>query len=44
MTAFEGHSGPWTVAEVLALPEASHHRIELVGRALLASPNPDVPH
>ncbi len=38
------HSGPWTVDDVLALPEDSHHRIELVGGALLMSPNPGVPH
>ena len=38
------HSGPWTVDDVLALPEDTHHRIELVGGALLMSPNPGVPH
>lgn len=38
------HSGPWTVEDVLALPEDTHHRIELVGGALLMSPNPGVPH
>ncbi|MEW1914477.1 Uma2 family endonuclease [Kitasatospora sp. NPDC085895] len=37
-----GHLGPWTVDDVLALPEAPS-RIELVGGALLLSPNPDVP-
>ncbi|MEV7940849.1 Uma2 family endonuclease [Kitasatospora sp. NPDC088264] len=38
------HSGPWTVEDVLALPEDHRHRIELVGGALLMSPNPGVPH
>ncbi|WP_030274425.1 Uma2 family endonuclease [Streptomyces sp. NRRL B-24484] len=38
------HSGPWTVDDVLALPEDTRHRIELVGGALLMSPNPGVPH
>ncbi|MFE0461081.1 Uma2 family endonuclease [Kitasatospora sp. NPDC058965] len=42
--AVEQHSGPWTLEDVLALPEDSHHRIELVGGALLMSPNPAVPH
>ncbi|MFB7294185.1 Uma2 family endonuclease [Actinacidiphila glaucinigra] len=38
------HYGPWTVDDVLALPEDSRNRIELVGGALLMSPNPGVPH
>ncbi|MFB7293495.1 Uma2 family endonuclease [Actinacidiphila glaucinigra] len=38
------HVGPWTVDEVLALPEDTHHRIELVGGALVMTPNPGVPH
>ncbi len=38
------HSGPWTLEDVLALPEDTRHRIELVGGALLMSPNPGVPH
>ncbi|MGW2546360.1 Uma2 family endonuclease [Kitasatospora sp. NPDC001574] len=38
------HSGPWTVEDVLALPEDPRNRIELVGGALLMSPNPGVPH
>lgn len=38
------HSGPWTVEDVLALPEDTRNRIELVGGALLMSPNPGVPH
>jgi Uma2 family endonuclease len=32
------------VDDVLALPEDSRNRIELVGGALLMSPNPGVPH
>ncbi|WP_404870944.1 Uma2 family endonuclease (plasmid) [Kitasatospora griseola] len=38
------HHGPWTVEDVLALPEDPRHRIELVGGALLMSPSPGVPH
>ncbi|SPE57763.1 hypothetical protein SNS2_3417 [Streptomyces netropsis] len=38
------HSGPWTLTDVLALPEDPHHRIELVGGALVMSPSPGVPH
>ncbi|MFJ1794792.1 hypothetical protein [Kitasatospora griseola] len=42
--AVSDHFGPWTVEDVLALPEDARHRIELVGGALLMSPNPGVPH
>ncbi|MFD8481002.1 Uma2 family endonuclease [Kitasatospora sp. NPDC059673] len=42
--ALSDHFGPWTVEDVLALPEDTRHRIELVGGALLMSPNPGVPH
>ncbi|MFJ4675191.1 Uma2 family endonuclease [Kitasatospora sp. NPDC088783] len=42
--AVSDHPGPWTVEDVLALPEDTRHRIELVGGALLTSPNPGVPH
>ncbi|MFJ8044377.1 Uma2 family endonuclease [Kitasatospora sp. NPDC096147] len=38
------HTGPWTVEEVLALPESPHGRVELVGGALLLSPDPGLPH
>ncbi|MFJ9776181.1 Uma2 family endonuclease [Kitasatospora sp. NPDC101157] len=38
------HSGPWTVDDVLALPEDAHHRVELLGGVLLLTPNPDIPH
>ncbi|MCP2314017.1 Uma2 family endonuclease [Kitasatospora paracochleata] len=42
-TAVTEHSEPWTIADVLALPEDPRNRIELVGGALLMSPNPGVP-
>ncbi|WP_030742170.1 Uma2 family endonuclease [Streptomyces sp. NRRL F-5135] len=42
--AANDHSGPWTVDDVLALPEDKQNRIELVGGALLMSPSPGVPH
>ncbi|QKW19638.1 Uma2 family endonuclease [Kitasatospora sp. NA04385] len=42
--AVSDHLGPWTVDDVLALPEDTRHRIELLGGALLMSPNPGVPH
>ncbi|TDC65149.1 Uma2 family endonuclease [Streptomyces hainanensis] len=42
--AYEEHVGPWTVDEVLALPEDSRVRIELVGGALMMSPSPGTPH
>ncbi|MGA4539142.1 Uma2 family endonuclease [Uniformispora flossi] len=38
------HHGPWTLDDVLALPEDPRNRIELVGGALLMSPSPGVPH
>ncbi|MFE2541045.1 Uma2 family endonuclease [Actinacidiphila glaucinigra] len=34
------HYGPWTVDDVLALPEDPRNRIELVGGALMMSPAP----
>lgn len=43
VTAAE-HHGPWTLDDVLALPEDPRNRIELVGGALLMSPSPGVPH
>lgn len=39
-----GHEGPWTVEQVLALPEDKHQRIELVDGALTVSPSPGFPH
>lgn len=38
------HFGPWTLSDVLALPEDAQNRIELVGGALVMSPSPGVPH
>src|SRR5262245_45138734 len=39
-----GHVGPWTIEQVLALPEDRSHRTELIGGSLLMSPNPARPH
>lgn len=38
------HVGPWTVADVLALGENTHQRVELVEGTLMMSPAPSVPH
>lgn len=38
------HKGPWTVEDVLALPEDSTHRIELVDGTLLVSPMGSLRH
>ncbi|MFF2628721.1 Uma2 family endonuclease [Kitasatospora griseola] len=42
--ALPAHPGPWTVEDLLALPEDTHRRIEPVGGSLLLTPHPDVPH
>lgn len=42
--AYERHSGPWTVEDVLQLPEDRRHRIELVGGTLMMAPAPTYPH
>ncbi|MFI2373198.1 Uma2 family endonuclease [Streptomyces sp. NPDC018833] len=39
-----GHTGPWTVADVLALPEDRRFRYELLGESLVMSPAPGVRH
>jgi Uma2 family endonuclease len=39
-----GHAGPWTIADVLALPEDRRFRYELIGDALLMSPAPGMRH
>jgi Uma2 family endonuclease len=44
MSVAYDHTGPWTLDDVLALPEDSRTRIELVGGALVMSPSPGVPH
>ncbi|HMA47616.1 MAG TPA: Uma2 family endonuclease [Frankiaceae bacterium] len=39
------HAGPWTVADVLAIPEdAARSRHELIDGALVVSPAPALPH
>ncbi|KND40057.1 Uma2 family endonuclease [Streptomyces acidiscabies] len=38
------HTGPWTVADVLALPEDRTIRYELLGESLVMSPAPGVRH
>jgi Uma2 family endonuclease len=38
------HTGPWTVADVLALPEDRRYRYELYGESLIMSPAPGVRH
>jgi len=39
------HVGPWTVADVLALPDdGSHARHELIDGALIMAPSPGLPH
>ncbi|MEV6163783.1 Uma2 family endonuclease [Streptomyces sp. NPDC052052] len=39
-----GHVGPWTVADVLALPEDRTTRYELLGESLVLSPVPGIRH
>src|SRR4051794_22119484 len=38
------HTGPWTVADVLALPEDRRSRYELLGESLVMSPAPGLRH
>ncbi|MEW2044016.1 Uma2 family endonuclease [Streptomyces sp. NPDC005534] len=38
------HTGPWTIDDVLALPEDRATRYELLGEALVMSPAPGVRH
>ncbi|WP_030545468.1 Uma2 family endonuclease [Streptomyces albus] len=38
------HTGPWTVADVLALPEDRATRYELLGESLVMSPAPGIRH
>ncbi|MBY8888007.1 Uma2 family endonuclease [Streptomyces sp. PTM05] len=44
MTVAIDHTGPWTVADVLALPEDRTIRYELLGESLVMSPAPGVRH
>ncbi|MCZ9340362.1 Uma2 family endonuclease, partial [Streptomyces sp. TRM76130] len=44
MSAAIDHAGPWTVADVLALPEDRTTRYELLGESLVMSPAPGVRH
>ncbi|MFD5342324.1 Uma2 family endonuclease [Streptomyces anulatus] len=44
MSVAYSHAGPWTVDAVLALPEDSTQRVELVGGQLMMSPAPGLPH
>ncbi|MFI1825232.1 Uma2 family endonuclease [Streptomyces sp. NPDC020412] len=41
---FTHHHGPWTVADVLALPEDRSVRYELLGESLVMSPAPGLRH
>ncbi|MFD7918467.1 Uma2 family endonuclease [Streptomyces sp. NPDC059740] len=38
------HTGPWTLSDVLALPQDARQRVELVGGSLMMSPAPGIPH
>ncbi|MFB8314697.1 Uma2 family endonuclease [Streptomyces sp. NPDC055961] len=44
MSVAHSHVGPWTLDDVLALPEDTMQRIELVGGQLMMSPAPGLPH
>ncbi|MET9166446.1 Uma2 family endonuclease [Streptomyces cellulosae] len=44
MSVAMDHTGPWTVADVLALPEDRTTRYELLGESLVMSPAPGVRH
>ncbi|QNE76793.1 Uma2 family endonuclease [Streptomyces finlayi] len=44
MSVATDHTGPWTVADVLALPEDRTTRYELLGESLVMSPAPGVRH
>lgn len=38
------HAGPWTAAQVLALPEDRRYRYELLGESLIMTPAPGLRH
>ncbi|WP_320780392.1 Uma2 family endonuclease [Streptomyces sp. CRN 30] len=44
MSVASDHTGPWTVADVLALPEDRTTRHELFGESLVMSPAPGIRH
>ncbi|MEV5774251.1 Uma2 family endonuclease [Streptomyces antimycoticus] len=44
MSVAFSHAGPWTLDAVLALPEDTSQRVELVGGQLMMSPAPGLPH
>ncbi|MET9655485.1 Uma2 family endonuclease [Streptomyces sp. NPDC006510] len=44
MSVAADHTGPWTVADVLALPEDRSVRYELLGESLVMSPAPGLRH
>lgn len=44
VASFTHHNGPWTVADVLALPEDRTVRYELLGESLVMSPAPGLRH
>ncbi|XKK63480.1 Uma2 family endonuclease [Streptomyces sp. ARC32] len=44
MSVATDHTGPWTVADVLDLPEDRTTRYELLGESLVMSPAPGVRH
>ncbi|MEU3629464.1 Uma2 family endonuclease [Streptomyces fradiae] len=44
MGMLRGHTGPWTVADLLALPEDRTTRYELLGDSLVRSPAPGIRH
>ncbi|MGY1451672.1 Uma2 family endonuclease [Streptomyces sp. SS8] len=44
MSVATDHTGPWTIADVLALPEDRRTRYELLGESLVMSPAPGIRH
>ncbi|MFD6479316.1 Uma2 family endonuclease [Streptomyces anulatus] len=44
MSVAHSHIGPWTLTDVLALPEDPAQRVELVGGQLMMSPAPGLSH
>ncbi|MFF1779924.1 Uma2 family endonuclease [Streptomyces virginiae] len=44
MGVAHNHAGPWTLDDVLALPEDNAQRVELVGGQLIMGPTPGLAH